>query len=292
MRHSTTYRYDRPVALSPHLVRLRPVPGVSARVAAYALEIAPRPYSLSWQHDPLGNWVARPVFGERTPELRVDVELTVDMSPLNPFDFLVEPSAEAWPLTYSAGTRLELRGSLEPEPAGQRLTAFVRARRAPSAAGTLESLLALNRDIHGSVGYVVRPLGEVQGTEETLELGSGSCRDSAWLLVQALRQLGCAARFVSGYLLPIDVPGQPAEGGHGPESAGAGLHAWAAVYLPGAGWVGLDPTSGTLCSEAHLPLAATAHYSNAAPISGTSEAANVDVSFEFQTERVEAGSGP
>ncbi|MFN0147827.1 MAG: transglutaminase N-terminal domain-containing protein [Dehalococcoidia bacterium] len=281
LRHTTTYRYDRPVRLGPHLVRLRPAPTDTERIAAYTLGVAPEPGSLRWQQDPLGNWVARLLFAEPVSELRLDVDLTVDMTPKNPFDFLVEPSAETWPLTYTPETLIELRGCLEPDPAGQRFAAFVSSHRARAASGTLESLLALNRAIYERIRYVVRDVGEVWAPEETLELGRGSCRDSAWLLVQALRHLGCGARFVSGYLLPLDLPGVSAT-----EGAGAGLHAWAAVYLPGAGWVGLDPTSGTLCSEAHLPLAATTHYLNAAPITGTSELANVDVTFDFHTERL------
>lgn len=281
LHHATVYRFDRPVALGPHIVRLRPAPEAEHRIDDYSLRVTPEPQSIHWQQDPHRNWLARLLFDRRASELRLDVELEVDMALINPFGFLIDPSAERWPLVYAPELRLELRSSLAWGQAGPGLAAFVHSSRAGSERNTLESLVAINQDIHRRIRYVDRPAGEVQSPDETLALKTGSCRDLAWLAVEALRQLGCAARFVSGYLLSLDYA---AEGE--PERPDAGLHAWAAVYLPGAGWLGLDPTSGTLCGEAYLPLASTSHYGSAAPVTGSSESAGVEASFQFEAAPV------
>lgn len=262
--------------LGPHLVRLRPAPEAAARVLEYSLRVSPEPDSLRWQQDPQANWVARILFDGRHPELRFDVDLAVDMTPINPFDFLVEPSAEGWPLVYAPDLWEELSGMMVAEPLGPRLEAFLEPYRR-GGSDTLSTLTNLNRDVQRRVQYTEREYGAVQSPEDSLRLASGSCRDSAWLLVQALRNLGCAARFVSGYLLPIALHGQSVT----PGVAGAELHAWASVFVPGVGWLGLDPTSGTLCSEAHLPLASVVHHSNASPVRGTSEFAGA-VEFGFE----------
>ncbi len=263
--------------LGPHLVRLRPAPEAAARVYDYSLRVTPEPDSLRWQQDPQANWVARILFDGRHEELRLEVDISVDMTSINPFDFLVEPSAERWPLVYAPELWQELSGMMVAEPLGPRLAAFLEPYRRP-VSDTMTMLIKLNQDVQRRVQYTEREHGAVQSPEDSLRLASGSCRDSTWLLVQALRNLGCAARFVSGYLLPIALYGQSAT----PGVAGAGLHAWATVFVPGVGWLGLDPTSGTLCSEAHLPLASVVHYTNAAPVTGTSEFPAATVEFGFE----------
>ena len=280
MLHTTIYHYSEPVMLGPHMVRLHPAPEGAGRIRAYSLLVSPQPDSLRWQQDPHANRVARALFSGLTTVLRVEVGMTVDMTPINPFEILVDPSAEGWPLAYSPQLGAELAGMMTCGSDGRTFREFVASHGSTPGRATLASLVALNGDVHSRVHYEEREEGEVQPPEQTLRTGAGSCRDSAWLLVEGLRALGCAARFVSGYLLPIAVGSSGV--GSTPGEAGAGLHAWASVFVPGAGWVGLDPTAGTLCSEAHLPLVSAVHYANAAPIAGTSSSPAETVEFGFE----------
>ncbi|MEA2876777.1 MAG: hypothetical protein QOF14_1973 [Hyphomicrobiales bacterium] len=285
LHHVTRYVYDRPVALGPQLIRLRPAPHGRTRIPSYSLTIVPAAHHVNWQHDPHGNWIARYTFPERTPEFAVTVDLTADLAAVNPFDFFIEPYAASFPFVLPDDLAHELAAYLETEPAGAQLQAFLAAvPREPT--GTVQFLIDLNAKVQRAIRYLVREEAGTYTPEETLAAGEGSCRDSAWLLVQALRHLGIPARFVSGYLIQLKPDVVPLDGPAGPAQDGADLHAWTEVFIPGAGWIGLDPTSGLLTGEGHIPLAATPNFRSAAPITGTVEPANAAFTFEMSVARV------
>jgi uncharacterized protein (DUF2126 family)/transglutaminase-like putative cysteine protease len=285
LHHVTRYQYDRPVWLGPQVIRLRPAPHCRTRVPSYVLKVTPAQHFVNWQQDPNGNWLARFVFPERTREFSITVDLTADMAVINPFDFFVEPFAETFPFDYPAEFAEELAPYLYAEPVGPRLAAFL-ASIPRERKNTVDFLVELNQRLRQEIRYVVRMEAGVQALEDTLAAKSGSCRDSAWLLVQVLRNVGLAARFVSGYLIQLRPDVAALEGPVGATQDFTDLHAWAEVYLPGAGWIGLDATSGLLCAEGHLPLAATPHFRAAAPISGAVEPSEVSFFFDMAVTRL------
>ncbi|WP_226779295.1 DUF2126 domain-containing protein [Oceaniglobus trochenteri] len=283
--HLTHYKYDRPVTLGPQIIRLRPAPHSRTRVISHSLKVSPQPHFVNHQQDPYGNWLARYVFPEPVRELKIKVDVTADMSVYNPFDFFVEGFAEHWPFEYPEDIRPDLSIYMTPEPAGPKLAEFL-ASVPREKTPINDFIVALNTRLSREIGYVIRMEPGVQTPEETFTTGKGSCRDTSWLLVQALRHLGLAARFVSGYLIQLKPDLEALDGPSGTDKDFTDLHAWAEVYLPGAGWVGLDPTSGLLAGESHIPLAATPHYRNAAPISGMASFAEVDFAFDMSVKRV------
>jgi uncharacterized protein (DUF2126 family)/transglutaminase-like putative cysteine protease len=285
LNHQTRYRYDRPVSLSPHVIRLRPAPHSRTPIHAYSLNIRPEKHFINWQQDPFGNYLARVVFQERTRDFSVEVDLVAEMTVINPFDFFMEEYAEHYPFQYEPQLRKELVPYLEIKENGPRLLEwFSRVDR--SKKNTVYFLVDLNRRLQQDIGYIVRMEPGVQSCEETLQRKLGSCRDTGWLLVQILRHLGLAARFVSGYLVQLTADQKSLDGPSGPEQDFTDLHAWAEVYVPGAGWLGLDPTSGLFAGEGHIPLACTPDPVSAAPITGYAEKAETAFSFANSVRRI------
>ncbi len=279
-----SYRFDRAVRLSPHIVRLRPAPHCRTPILAYSLTVLPSDHFINWQQDPFGNHLARLVFPEPATELTIDVGLVADLGVINPFDFFVEETAESYPFSYEPALLRDLAPYFsddEPSPLLAEWTdAWLRSSTGePGRQRIVDFLVEVNQRVASSVAYTVRMEPGVQAPDETLEKAVGSCRDSAWLLVHVLRRLGLAARFVSGYLVQLRPDEKPLDGPPGPLADFTDLHAWAEAYLPGAGWIGLDPTSGLLAGEGHIPLVCSPHPASAAPISGAT--GPCEVTFEF-----------
>ncbi|MDR4501830.1 MAG: transglutaminase family protein [Nitrospirales bacterium] len=286
LNHQTHYRYDRLVRMEPHVIRLRPAPHSRTPILSYALNIQPHGYFLNWQQDPHGNYLARVVFPEPVREFHVEVDLVADMVIYNPFDFFLEPDAETLPFVYEPLVKRDLLPYLDVEPPGPRLQAWLHSYKAPADDPTIPYLVDLNKQLQQHIEYVVRMEPGVQTPEETLGLGRGSCRDTGWLLVQIFRHLGIASRFVSGYLIQLVADVKSLDGPSGTDRDFTDLHAWVEAYLPGAGWVGFDPTSGLLAGEGHIPLACTPHPFTAAPISGIIDQCQTEFSHEMSLTRV------
>jgi uncharacterized protein (DUF2126 family)/transglutaminase-like putative cysteine protease len=285
LHHVTHYTYDRPIDLGPQTIRLRPAPHTRVPILSYSLKVTPANHFVNWQQDPQGNWLARFVFPEKATELKIEVDFSAQMTVINPFDFFVEPSADSFPFEYNADLKTELAPYLATTEPGPLLAAYLAGIKR-EASSTVNFLVDLNAELQKKTRYIIRMEPGVQTPEETLASGAGSCRDSAWLLIQILRHLGFAARFVSGYLIQLRPDIDPVEGPREVENDFTDLHAWAEVYLPGAGWIGFDVTSGMLTGEGHIPVAATPHYRTAAPISGAVGFANVEFGFEMSVKRI------
>jgi transglutaminase-like putative cysteine protease len=281
IHHRTTYRFDHPVRLGPHQIRLHPAPTVRARLLSYALTIQPEPGTLHWNYDPLANRIARASFAAETDTLEIDVTAALELTAYNPFDFVMDAEAAMWPFQYQAAITRELAPYSQPPPTVPWLvTTFAGLDLAPQSAIGL--LVALNQRVHGLIRYVTRLEPGVQDPAVTIGTSSGSCRDVAWLMVQAARVLGFAARFVSGYLVQLVDPAAPVPG---LAEDTADLHAWVEVYLPGAGWIGFDATSGLINGPGHIALAAAAHPESAAPVDGTTSAAVAHLDTEMTVTR-------
>ncbi|MEM9079435.1 MAG: transglutaminase family protein, partial [Verrucomicrobiota bacterium] len=286
LHHVTSYKYEKPVTLGPQVVRLRPAAHSRTPIPSYSLKVTPEKHFLNWQQDPQGNYLARLVFPEPVRELTLEVDLIADLSPINPFDFFLEEEANTYPFTYPPELLDDLRSYRDRTSGGKLFDDFLAS--IPIKDGMLmnDFMMVVNQAVHDAVSYTIRMEPGVQTPHETLEKGKGSCRDSAWLLVHVMRRLGIAARFCSGYIIQLKADQKPIDDGpSGPEEDFTDLHAWTEIYLPGAGWVGLDPTSGLLAGEGHIPLCGSADFVNAAPLSGsivTTE--EVDCEFEFDME--------
>jgi len=293
LHHRTTYKYDRLVTLGPQVARLRPAPHSRSRILSYSLRVRPEKHFIHWQQDPQSNYLARLVFTEPTDKLEIEVDLVAEMAVFNPFDFFLEPEAERMPFTYAAVLDHELepfRLRCEATPLFQaslsRILAGLAGRKGDDRPRTIDFLVDVNQRLCREIKYLIRLEPGVQTPEETLTSASGSCRDSSWLLVQLMRHCGLAARFVSGYLVQLTPDVKALDGPSGTEKDFTDLHAWCEVYLPGAGWIGLDPTSGLMAGEGHIPLAATPDPQSAAPISGAVDESKCELSFEMTVKRL------
>nr|WP_315237251.1 transglutaminase family protein [uncultured Albidiferax sp.] len=285
LNHVTHYKYDRPVNLGPQVIRLRPAPHCRSNVISYSLKIEPANHFVNWQQDPFANYQARLVFPEKTTEFKVTVDLVVEMAVYNPFDYFLEPEAQHFPFKYKDGLKEELSPYLVTEPATPLVQAYLDKLNLDKQP-TNDFLVAINQQIQHDIKYLIRMEPGVQTPEETLEKASGSCRDSGWLLVQLLRHCGLAARFVSGYLIQLTPDVKALDGPSGTTVDFTDLHAWCEVFLPGAGWVGLDATSGLFAGEGHIPLACTPQPSSAAPIEGGVDKAEVEFEHHMQVTRL------
>ncbi|MCW1957703.1 MAG: transglutaminase family protein, partial [Mycobacterium sp.] len=290
IEHRTSYTFDRPVQVHPHVVRLRPAPHARTPIEAYSLQVEPADHFINWQQDAFGNFLARLVFPSPTSKLSINVGLIADLKVINPFDFFIEDYAETVPFRYPASLRDDLEAYLKPvadtADTGESVRAWVDAHPPTPGVRTIDFLVEVNQAVNADVNYSVRMEPGVQSPEHTLRTKIGSCRDSAWLLVALLRQFGLAARFVSGYLVQLASDVDAIDGPSGPAADFTDLHAWTEVYVPGAGWIGLDPTSGLFAGEGHIPLAATPHPSSAAPITGATGVAETTFDFSNTVTRI------
>jgi uncharacterized protein (DUF2126 family)/transglutaminase-like putative cysteine protease len=285
LRHKTHYKYDRPVNMGPHILRLRPAVHSRTPILGYSLRVTPAKHFINWQQDPFGNFMARLVFPEKTTRFDIEVEVIAEMTVINPFDFFLEESAEHYPFEYDAQSAKELIPYRELSESGPLLMKWLKGVDRSETA-MVPFLVALNQRLWGDLKYTVRLEVGIQTCEETLVKATGSCRDSAWLLVNILRHLGFAARFVSGYLVQLTADQKSLDGPSGPEADFTDLHAWAEVFVPGAGWIGLDPTSGLFAGEGHIPLACTPDPVSAAPVTGATDECGVSFSFENTVTRI------
>ena len=285
LNHKTHYNFDKPIALSPHIFRLRPAPHTRTPVESYTFKISPKDHYLNWQQDPFGNYQARVVFPEKCDHLHIEIELIARLEVINPFDFFFEKSAEDFPFSYGATLEKELEPYLEKEEPSPSFLAFVK-RISQEKKRTIDFLVEVNQLVNAALSYEVRLDPGVQTCEKTLERKAGSCRDYSWLLVQIFRHFGLAARFVSGYSIQLRPDEKPLEGPTGVVEDVTDLHAWTEVYVPGAGWIGLDSTSGLLTTEGHIPLACTPHYKSAAPVVGYTDPCEVSFDFSNTVQRL------
>jgi uncharacterized protein (DUF2126 family)/transglutaminase-like putative cysteine protease len=285
LNHVTHYKYDRPVQLGPQVVRLRPAPHSRSTIVSYSLRVEPAKHFINWQQDPFANYQARLVFPDKATEFKVTVDLVVEMAVYNPFDFFLEPGAENFPFEYEPLVAQELAPYLAVEPVTPLVKAYLE-KIDRKKQRTIDFLVGINQQLQSDIKYLIRMEPGVQTPEQTLKNASGSCRDSGWLLVQLLRRCGLAARFVSGYLIQLTPDVKALDGPSGTTVDFTDLHAWCEVYLPGAGWIGLDPTSGLLAGEGHIPLACTPQPSGAAPIEGLVDDAEVTFSHHMEVTRI------
>jgi uncharacterized protein (DUF2126 family) len=284
LHHRTVYEYDRMVKLSTQTIRLRPAPHCQTQIEAYSLKIQPESHFINWQQDLYSNYLANVVIPERTQVFAIDVDCIVRFNELNPLNFFLDEAVRYYPFNYPDSIQQELIAYTQTlnHPL---LTAWIYPYHAQKQL-TIDLLAEINQRLHQEIGYVIRLEPGVQSVEETLTKKLGSCRDMAWLAVNLLRELGLAARFVSGYSIQLKPDEIPLNAVKVVDKDVTDLHAWAEVYLPGAGWVGLDPTSGLFTSNGYIPVCASPNPENAAPVTGLVEPCESRLFFEMSLQRL------
>ena len=285
LHHLTQYKFDREVKLSPHIIRLRPAPHTRTPILSYTMKILPENHFINWQQDPFGNYLARIVFPEKADHLSIEVDLIADLTVINPFDFFLEESVRNYPFEYSEQLAKELKPYLEISEDNEAIRSLLE-KIDTSEQSTNDFLVHVNQTVNQLLDYEIRLDAGVQSCELTLERKKGSCRDFSWLMVQLMRHLGLAARFVSGYSVQLKADQKALDGPSGVGKDVTDLHAWVEVYIPGAGWIGLDATSGLLATEGHIPLSCVPEYQSAAPIEGATDVCEVEFHFENTVERI------
>ena len=286
IRHNTSYQYGHLINMGPHVIRLKPAPHSRTKIHSYSLDIEPKEHFINWQQDSFGNYLARVVMHDKVKEFKVAVEVVAEMTVINPFDFFVEEYADKFPFQYEDQDIKELAPYFEIIENGPLLLEWIKKAERFKGLNIVDFLVAVNQELNREINYTVRMEPGVFTCEESLQKKLGSCRDSAWLLVQTMRHLGLAARFVSGYLVQLKADQKAIDGPSGTEKDFTDLHAWCEVYIPGAGWIGLDPTSGLLAGEGHIPLCCTPAPSSAAPISGAIETCEVEFFHSNEVIRI------
>lgn len=257
IRHVTRYTYDRPVFLEPHTIRMRPHSDNRQRLLRFDLKVEPEPTVFSQFPDLDGNVVARAWFAGLTDSLTITAAAEVETTGNNPFDYILDSSAGQLPMTYSDRLQKQLAPYLNSTTIDAAVESYVQTIAKEREGLTLPFLYELADRIYRDCRCVIRPLGDPFPASQTLEKREGSCRDLAFLFVEACRTQGIAARFVSGYH-----EGDPSQERHH-------LHAWAEVYLPGGGWRGYDATYGQAVADRHVIATASITPAGASPVSGT-----------------------
>jgi transglutaminase-like putative cysteine protease len=260
IHHLTRYRYAETVTLLPHTLYLRPRDGHDVRVQSSRLDISPA-FDIRWKRDIFDNSVAVVAFRQPAAELTISSEVVVEHYEEQPLEFVLEDSARRFPFNYEASDHIDLAPYQRPlfPDEQDRVKDWIAGIFAPgSEEETIELLTRINREIAGTLKYQPREMPGVQSPATTLDSGRGSCRDFATLFIEVCRQLGLAARFISGYLLNESVPQDM-----------TATHAWLEVFLPGSGWRGFDPTSGELVGGDHIAVAVHRHPEAVPPVSGS-----------------------
>jgi transglutaminase-like putative cysteine protease len=286
VRHVTVYRYSMPVAFGEHRMMFRPRDGYDQKLLDAAVTMIPEPSEIRWLHDVFGNCVAVASFDQRAEELRFESDIRLEHTPSNLPDLQIEPQATVYPFAYSEEELPDLLPYIArryPDPGNEVrrwVRRFLREGR-PNETGTL--LMTLTAAIQESFRYQRRSESGTLDPALTLRLGQGSCRDLALLMMEAARELGLAARFVSGYLyVPTRV-------------GGGSTHAWCQVYLPGAGWVELDPTNGIVGNRDLIRVAVARDPRQAIPLSGTwfgKPESSLGMSVEVRVRRADGNRAP
>ncbi len=263
VRHTTIYRYARPVRFGQHRAMLRPRDSHDLKLRSAVLTVAPAA-EVSWMHDVFGNSVTLLEFADAADELRIESRIELEQYPLDRPDYRLAADAERWPFAYEAEERRDLGPTLDRHYPGGDLRAWALGLLGKREMPTVELLTRLTREIKERLRYVARDNEGTRTPEETLARGGGTCRDYALLMMEAVRSLGFAARFVTGYLYDPALDGGPT----GTQGAGA-THAWVQVYLPGAGWVEFDPTNGIVGGRNLIRVGVARDPAQAVPLAGT-----------------------